>query len=85
MRIYTIYDLKVQEYGNLVLAANDATVVRALRDGLPPNTTEAKYPQDFNLMYMGTYHTHTGIIVGADGPQFVSSLEAILRPEERNA
>lgn len=62
MRIYALYDRKVQEYGQLVLGTNDEAVKRALRDGLPASSTQAKYPHDFDLKCLGEFDPNTGEI-----------------------
>lgn len=62
MKIYSLFDRKVGEHGGLVLAPNDETVKRALRDGLPANSTEAKYPNDFDLVCVGEFDATTGMI-----------------------
>lgn len=60
MRIYALYDRKVGEYGSLVLATNDEAVKRALVEGLPANSTQAKYPHDFDLQCLGEFDPVSG-------------------------
>lgn len=76
MKIYSLFDRKVGEYGGLVLAANDDTIKRALRDGLPPNSTEAKYPNDFDLVCLGEFDAVTGALKAAER-QLVGSVADI--------
>lgn len=62
MRIYSLYDRKVGEFQGLVVSPNDETVKRALKEGLPANSTEAKYPHDFDLKCLGEFDVTTGRI-----------------------
>lgn len=66
MRIYSLFDRKVGEFGGLVLAPNDESVRRALKDGLPPGSTEAKYPHDFDLCCLGEFDSASGVIIGTE-------------------
>lgn len=83
MKVYTLFDRKVGEYGGLVTGANNETVIRALRDGLPPNSTEAKYPGDFEVCYLGEYDPATGLITGSkEGrPVVLGTIKDLLAPE----
>lgn len=82
MRIYTLFDRKVGEYGSLVISTTDESVLRALKDGIPPGSTEGKYPDDFELVYMGEYDPVTGTLEGTRSPRVIARLSAILKPSE---
>lgn len=77
MRIYSIYDRKLKEYGALVLCGTDGAVCRALREGLPEGSTMAKYPEDYDLMFLGVFDPGSGVIVG-EVPLFVDSVRNLL-------
>lgn len=77
MRLYTLFDRKMKEYGNLVMAQNDETVFRALREGIPAGSTPGKYPEDFDLFYVGNYDVETGVL-GSEFPSLVGNLRGIL-------
>jgi len=81
MNIYSLLDVKLKEYGPLVLANNDASVRRALCDGIPGSGgTVAKYPEDFNLMLLGHFDVETGQIVPEVVPLLVDNVGVILPP-----
>lgn len=79
MRIYSLLDLKVKEYGQLVLMPNDEAVKRALRDMRNGGqTTLQKYPEDFNLMVLGEFDPETGLLVPLEVPQLVDNVKTII-------
>lgn len=84
MKVYTLFDRKVGEYGSPVIGATDEAVVRALKDGIPATSTEGKYPEDFDLMCLGTYDPITGELQGSK-PRVVFRLSAILGQEKNDA
>lgn len=80
MRIYSLYDRKVGEYGSLVLSVNDEAVKRALKDGLPANSTPAIYPHDFDLQCLGEFDPETGEIARLQ-PKLIGTIHDILGGE----
>lgn len=64
MQVYSLYDRKLREYGGLVLSQNDATVKRAIHEGIPANSTIGKYPQDYDLVLLGDFSPETGVLTG---------------------
>lgn len=78
MRIYSIFDRKMREYGSLVLSSNDETVRRAVKEGVSGSTsTLAKYPEDFDVMFLGRFDPEKGLIV-ASSPVLVDSVATII-------
>lgn len=79
MKIYSLLDLKVKEYGQLVLMANDESVKRALRDMAASGgqSTLQKYPEDFNLMCLGEFDPETGRLVAFEVPSLVDNVKTI--------
>jgi len=80
MRVYTLYDRKVREYGNLVLGQNDQAILRALRDGIRPDSTMGKYPEDFDLVCVGEFDPETGALEGF-GAQTITNVRALFEEE----
>lgn len=78
MRVYTLFDRKVGEYGSLVLGPTDESVMRALRGSLPPNSTEARYPEDFELCYLGDFDQVSGALLGLAHPKALGTIASIL-------
>lgn len=80
MRVYSILDRKMREYGSLALAPNDDAAVRALFDGVKGSgATVEKHPRDFDLMCLGDFNPETGALVG-ELPVLVSGVYEILNP-----
>lgn len=79
MRIYSLLDTKLKEFGGLVLGANDEIVKRALREGVPVGSSLEKYPEDFNLYVVGDFDATTGVLSPIQ-PQLVDNVKVILYP-----
>lgn len=62
MRVYSLFDRKLREYGSLVLCQNDEAVKRAIHEGIPANSTVGKYPEDYDVMLLGDFDSATGVI-----------------------
>lgn len=62
MQIYSLYDRKLREYGALFLSQNDATVKRAIHEGIPAGSTVGKYPEDYDVMLIGDFDPVTGVL-----------------------
>lgn len=80
--IYSLFDRKVREYGQLVLGSNDATIIRGLVESLSrtgKNTVE-KYPEDFDLMCVGEFNCETGEL-GPVLPRLVDNVDNLLDKE----
>lgn len=85
MRIYSLFDRKLREYGQLVMMNNDEAVKRALAESLPQSqgTTLAKYPEDFDLMYLGEIDVTTGVIERSMVPVLVINVAGLIPIEEK--
>lgn len=82
MRVYSVLDLKVKEYGPLILGNSDAAMARAARDGVPGSgSVIAKHPEDFNLMYLGEFDVDTGMLVPVDVPILVENFATLIPAE----
>lgn len=79
MRIYSLLDRKMREYGALVLGTNDETVVRALRESVAQNgnSTMGKYPEDYDLMCVGEFDPIGGEVVGRSPVLVVNVAELV--------
>lgn len=79
MKIFSMLDKKMGEYGALVLANNDEVVIRGLSEhlvGERGNSTLVKHPEDFDLMCVGQFDVETGRIVAWD-PKFVCNVSSL--------
>lgn len=86
MRVYSLYDRKMKEFGQLVLSNNDETVTRALIEGLKggKGATIHEYPKDFDLVLLGQFDPETGELVGEAARVVVNVGEALSLLMERS-
>lgn len=83
MRVYSLFDRKVKEYLSLVLASTDEAVRRAVMEGIPgSNSTVAKYPSDFDVMYLGDFDPEDGSLRGCVKPLLIASVADIIAPKD---
>ena len=80
MRIYSLFDRKVKEYGQLVLSQNDEAVKRSMLEGLQRGNagTVGQYPEDFDLMCLGVFDPERGRIVPEDIPFLVVNVAELI-------
>lgn len=76
-RIYSLYDREMRQFGDLMIAPNDAVMIRSLQDSLPAQSLPARRPGDFDLMWLGSVSLESGVIA-AGAPQLVKGLKAAL-------
>lgn len=77
MKIYTLYDKKLGEYGALVISQNDEIVSRNLRDELDAQSLPHKHPEDFTLVCVGEYDKVTGHVRSDGIPRLVLELTSM--------
>lgn len=81
MRVYSLLDRKLREYGGLVQANNGDACKRALVDGIKgSNSLVEKHPEDFDLMEVGSFDSETGVLAGTVSgvPMFVDNVGTLL-------
>lgn len=79
MRVYSLFDLKMREYGPLVLQTTDESVVRALGEIFqgPTDSTIRKHPEDFDLLCIGEFDVENGRFDDSGCPRFVVNVGAL--------
>lgn len=86
VRIYSVLDVKADEFGPVFLNANDRlaerTVLESCRGG---QSLLSQYPEDFILYRIGSFDTSTGLLKGEDRPVIVLAVKDITKREVRNA
>lgn len=79
MRVYSLLDRKLREYGPLVQANNAEAIKRALVDGLKgSNSLIEKHPEDFDLMEVGSFDLDTGELIGVKIPMLINNVATLL-------
>lgn len=78
MNVYSMFDRKLRQYGQLILDRNDFSVQRMCADGLKgaPDSLPAKHPGDFDLYEVGKFNDESGLLVAPEGeiPRLVCNL-----------
>lgn len=66
LKIYSLLDRKLVEYGQLLLARNDDAIKRAVLDGVRGSGSQVeKYSEDFDVFQVGEFDAETGAVVGS--------------------
>lgn len=75
MRVYSLFDRKLREFGPLFLEKNDEVVKRALIDTVNQGSGNlTKYPEDFDLKFLGVFDSERGKITPEDIPVLVCNM-----------
>jgi hypothetical protein len=64
-QLYSLLDRKIREFGPVLGERNEETLTRMLRDAVvveDAQTMLQKYPEDFDLYYLGEYDNELGMI-----------------------
>lgn len=79
MKIYSIYDMKAESYGNLFVAVTDGIASRCFAQvvAFSGNEDYARYPEDFTLYCLGEFNNGTGDVC-PERPRPVTSALSVL-------
>ena len=77
--LYSIKDIKMNQFGNIITDINDATITRSISQALKEsgNLPIQKYPADHDLYHVGDFDTDTGKITIID-PVFKLNLSCLM-------
>ncbi len=76
MRIYTVLDLKAEQYSNPVFCRTDGEARRQFSVIATDETTEiGRHPEDFMLYRIGTFDPETGNIKTEAGTAIAKAIE----------
>lgn len=62
MNLYSLFDKKLGEIGAIVQAKNLEMIGRALRSLMLSDNEVAKFPEDYDLVLLGTVDVESGVI-----------------------
>lgn len=82
MKVYSVFDRKMREYGQLVHARTDEAVVRSFSDSLNNGTRSpvSMHAEDYELMCVGEFDPETGELQGlGHAPRFVIAASTLIR------
>lgn len=83
MNVYSLFDRKLRQYGQLVLERNDFGVQRSLHDGVlaQPESLLGKHPEDFDLYQLGEFDPESGLLQDGPIPRLVCNvLDIVMTP-----
>lgn len=80
---YSLFDKKVEAYGNPFFMPNDAAAVRSVGDAAADrSTTLARHPADFSLYSIGSFDDSTGRLEPHEPRPIVEVLALIDTPKQ---
>lgn len=63
-RLYSMYDRRMREYGQIATAKNDESITRGISDSIRgSNSVVEKHPGDFDVYIVGEFNDETGEVV----------------------
>lgn len=68
VNVYCIHDKKAKTYETLFCVPNNAYAIRSFSEAVNKDTPYGKYPEDFELVQLGTYDQETGKIMALPSP-----------------
>lgn len=79
MQLFSLFDRKMREYGQIVQANNAEACKRALCDGVRgTKSLVEKHPDDFDLYRLGEFDTDTGVIKATGVPVLVCNVGELI-------
>lgn len=73
-KLFAVYDLKAQFYGNPFLFTHKGEAIRAFMTACgDPQTNMYRYPEDYQLFYLGEYDDTTGRFAGLPHPEHLNN------------
>lgn len=82
IRIFAIYDQKLEAYNRPFFLISDGVAIRAFQDEINNKESElSKHPDDYELYKIGEYNEETGEI-NPNLPQLIASGRALVYREE---
>lgn len=64
MNVYAVHDKKAKTYETPFCLPNNAYAIRSFQDAVNKDTPYGKFPEDFELVVLGTYNQETGLLKG---------------------
>jgi hypothetical protein len=80
LNAYSIKDIKVGEFNTPIYVHNEKVALRLFaQDVHNPNSPLSKFPADYELWFVGEFHTETGATID-EGPQFICNGASTILP-----
>lgn len=80
MNVYSLFDRKLRQYGQLVVERNDFVVQRGLADGIKGASESllARHPDDHDLYQVGQFDDESGVLVPMVPPRLVCNVQELV-------
>lgn len=79
-KVFTIHDTKAETFNPPFFQPTHGEAERNFRSAMnDPKTTFNKYPEDFDLYYLGEYETNSGKFKTLDSPQHMLKGSLVLK------
>lgn len=83
--MYAVFDTKSQLFGMPHFQKSDGVAIRSFSTACEsPETELNKYPSDFSLYHIGTFHVETGELVPAT-PRQICNASEFVKPSYQSA
>lgn len=81
MKLYSLKDVKSQQFGPVMMGQNDQHMTRTLQEAFEGSReTVARFPGDFELYLVGEFDTDTG--GSRQDIRFVCNMDVVLSPRK---
>lgn len=73
LRVYSIFDRKAEVFNAPMCFVNDAIAKRALAQIIPNDADMSKFPEDFDVYYIGDFYNDAGHLMqgASNGPDSI--------------
>lgn len=82
MLLYSLLDKKAGSYGGIMMAPNDAMLVRTIIERVESRDTLARFPDDFDLYQVGEFDDSSGRVFTENGARFVCNMATVLQRKD---
>jgi len=87
VEMYSVYDKKSRIYQQPMFTQNRGTAIRDMHDflkGRGKETMMSKYPDDYQLIYIGNFGEESGCLSAPDKCEIVCELADLIEKESPN-
>lgn len=82
MRLYSLLDKKAATFGSIMMAPTDGMMCRTIEEMTQEGHTVRRYPEDFDLYYVGDFDDQSGRVGEPEAPGFIVNMAVIFRKRE---
>lgn len=81
--VFSIYDNKAGAFASPFLQGNEEVALRGIKTVMAerPQDMMSRYPEDFELFYLGTFDDHDGKL-SIHTPKSIGNIKILMAPQE---